>query len=172
MFKWSWKINFSIFGSLNVSLCNREASGRPAGRPSVNFCFKELLLWNRQSYWLQILKGHSFGDPFSSLFKWCSKINFWIFDEFFSNFSSNIFFSGTVGPISARFYRNIPWEVLYQVCSNGLEKSNFQFFRIFFFMNLKKKIFKCHFPLNRWFSWHDIWHLHSFRGPFPGKCQF
>ena len=86
---------------------------------------------------------HSLGDPFSSLFKLCRKINFSIFYEFYSKLSSKVFFSETAGPIDSKFDRNIPWEGLYEVCSNGPEKSNFQFFRIFFliFQTILLKIF-------------------------------
>ena len=60
---------------------------------------------------------------------------FSIFDEFyhfFVKFSSNDFFSETAAANHLKFYRDNVWEVLYQVCSNHVDSTIFQFLKNFF----------------------------------------
>jgi hypothetical protein len=54
--------------------------------------------------------------------------NFLIFTDFslfFMKISSNIFFAGTPCPNKLKFYRNVPWVLLYQVFSKGADSANF-----------------------------------------------
>ena len=137
----------------------------------VNICFKRLLLRNRQSDLLQILYRCSSNGSLPSLLKlwWC--LHFWIFYEFLKFFlkqTSKIFFSKTTKPMVTKFYQDVPWGHLYQVCSNCGEFYIFGFLMNFF--SFLSKNFKNHVKnlLQNYKAYsHQIWPGCSLGGPLP-----